>query len=361
MGSLLPTKELIRRWMAFKPVTAQTGQVNATVEDLRQYLKGAGVHTILERLPDGRLALFAATERHKTVDVLLNAHLDVVPAEDSLFTLREEGGMLYGRGVHDCLGNSALAANLLARLNGKASVGAIFSTDEEAGGASTAFMVAKGYAARRLVLVLDGAGNAVTVAQKGILNVRLVARGKACHAAEPWKGQNAIDLLLDGYGKVRGLFSEARAGDEWHTTLAATVIQAGSVHNRVPETAELNLNIRFVTPGEDGAILARLRELSGLEVAGVADCQPVSFSGETPALREFIEFMGRFLGREIAVQRMNGATDARHFVNGNVPIAIIGVPGAGAHAVNESLEADALGRYEEMLVAYLSGGAAPAP
>ncbi len=345
---------LIRRWMALKPVTADVAAVNRVADDLAACLQAHGVNVAVEELA-GRKILYASTRLEKMPDLLLNAHLDVVPAADPMFTLREEGGMLFGRGVHDCIGNAAVIARVLLRLNGAASVGAIFSTDEETGGQTTAEMVRLGYGARKMALVLDGEGGAVTLAQKGILNVRLIARGRACHAAEPWLGDNAVDRLLDGYAKIRDLFAPAHAGDEWHNTLAATILHAGTVRNRVPESAEMTLNIRFIEPGGDRAIMERLRALSGLEIHGETDCQPLEVAPGHPLIRRLAEAMSLRLGREIPFPRMNGATDARHFAALGVPVAILGVPGRHAHADTENLEAAMLPVYEDILAEFAAG------
>ena len=351
--ALLATTELIRRLAAHRPVTAEVARVNAAVTELSAYLAANGVFTAVEEL-DGRLVLYAATSTAKQQEVLLNAHLDMVPAEEATYTVREDNGWLLGRGTHDCLGNAALIANLLIRLNGKARIGAIFSTDEEIGGWTTRFMVKHGYTAGKLVLVLDGPGYAVAVAQKGILCVRLKAHGQACHAAEPWKGTNAIDLLLAGYGKLRERFPPVQAGDEWHDTMAATIIQAGTVSNRIPDTAEMILNIRFTHAADDVRLAEEIRTVSGLEVNATTDCQPLLFSPEQPVLRRLVSFLAKQLGRDIAIQRMNGATDARHFAALGVPVAMIGVPGRDAHGAGEGLDLAGLAAYELVLEAFLA-------
>lgn len=352
-----PTKDLLLELAANRPVTAETARVNATVDQLRQYLAGEGVRTAVEEL-DGRHILYAATVPGKRVDVLLNAHLDVVPAEEEVFQIREENGWLFGRGTHDCLGNSAVVANLLVDLQGKVSLGAIFSTDEEVGGATTKAMVERGYTARRFVLVLDGSGYALAVAQKGILAVRLIAHGRACHAAYAWRGDNAIDRLVDGYAKIRGLFPPIQPPDEWHTSMAATLIQAGTVANRVPDLAEMTLNIRFTEPGEGACLIEQLRVASGLEVQGRVECEPFAFSPDTPALRSLAAFMEKRLARPIRIERMNGATDARHFGGIGVPVGIIGIPGKDAHAHTECLELAGMAAYETMLRDYLNQNSA---
>ena len=96
------SRELLERLVVCRPVSGEVGRVNAAVETLRSYLVERGVHTEVEEL-EGRRILYAATRPGREPRVLLNAHLDVVPAEEDVFSLRESGGWLYGRGTNDCL------------------------------------------------------------------------------------------------------------------------------------------------------------------------------------------------------------------------------------------------------------------
>jgi len=344
--------ELLRRLMACRPVTADPACVNRAVDVLREFLDGEGVSTNIEDL-DGRSILYASTRDERRPDVLLNTHLDVVPAEDEMFQPREKDGFLYGRGTHDCLGNTVTAARALVRAGQGASVGAVFSTDEETGGATTHAMVERGYGAGRLAIVIDGDSYALTNAQKGILTVALRARGKACHAAHPWTGENAIDKLIDGYLRVRELFPEITPPDEWRDSMAATQLRGGTVVNRVPDEAEMTLNIRYTEADGADVIAGKIESASGLEVVRRGQCPPVVFSADTPALQELAACMERRLGRPVEIKRMNGATDARHFVALGVPIAIIGVPGADAHGPEERIDLAGFRPYEDMLVEFL--------
>jgi succinyl-diaminopimelate desuccinylase len=295
--------------------------------------------------------LYAATVDTKTPALLLNAHVDVVPAEDSQFAPFEEDGWLHGRGSGDCLGHAVICAQTVLRSLGKASVGVVFSADEEVGGATTLEMVQRGYGATQTILVVDGASHAIAVAQKGILSVTLAATGKAAHSSAPWLGDNAIDRLIDGYQKVRDLFPPVGAGDEWHDTLAAACIQGGTAHNRIPDHAEMTINIRYTNPDEMEQILRELRDRSGLEVTVLMACPPVVFSEDTPEFRSLETCMGRQLDHPISFVRMNGATDARHFASLGVPVAIIGSPARDIHGNDEAVDIGCLRQYEELLVA----------
>jgi succinyl-diaminopimelate desuccinylase len=344
------TIALLKELIPLHPVSSDISAVNEVTAVLQEYLMAGGAHCQVEEI-DGRQVLFAGTHDTKAPDVLLNAHVDVVPAEARQFTPYEQDGWLHGRGSGDCLGHAVICAQTVLRSLGKRSVGAIFSADEEIGGATTLGMVERGYGASRLVLVVDGASHAIAVAQKGILSVTLTATGKAAHSSAPWLGDNAIDRLIDGYQRIRNLFPEVNQGDEWHNTLAAACINGGTAHNRIPDQAEMTINIRYIDPAGRDAIVGKLREQSGLEVKVLMECPPVVFSEEAPEFRVLGECMRRELDHEIAFVRMNGATDARHFAALGVPVAIIGSPARDIHGDDEAVEIAPLRAYEDLLVA----------
>ncbi len=348
--------EMLELMMEFKPVTADIERVNALTEFTANYLKSHGV-AVEKHSMDGRHCLYASTCAGEQPDVLFNAHLDVVPAEDEMFDLREDDdGWLHGRGTHDCLGNCALLVCLLCRLQEKNStvkVGVAFSTDEETGGETTAFLAGCIPAPRRLVIVADGSGNSVVVAQKGVLTLELVAHGTACHSATPWEGENAIDKLIDGYLKIRELFPKTAPPDEWRKTLAATIVQAGNAHNRVPDQARMTLNVRFTENESATELIEAMRDATAQEVVPKMTCDPVFCDPDDEEVKKLIAHMRDGLNREIAIKRSNGATDARHFTRFNLPIAIIGVNGRDLHGAGEALEKQSLLDYETMLLNYL--------
>jgi acetylornithine deacetylase/succinyl-diaminopimelate desuccinylase-like protein len=111
----------------------------------------------------------------------------------------------------------------------------------------------------------------------------------------------------------------------------------------------MTINIRYTEPGGDVQIAERIRELTGLEVDVQMSCPVVMFDENTPAFRRLRDAMEREFGRDIALLRMNGATDARHFVSVGVPTAIIGIPGRDLHGGDESTEVAALEAYENLL------------
>lgn len=351
--------DLLSSLVRIPSVTNDIPHVNEAVEHVRSYLVAHGVPCVVEDL-DGRHILYASTRPGKVQDYLLNAHLDVVPAPAEMFEPRVDAdGVMRARGCHDCKGNAVAMIKVLCDLLGKASVGAVFSTDEEAGGSTTQAMVRRGYGARRLVLVLDGPAHGLAIAQKGTVSYRIRARGVGGHSSTPWLFDNALDKLLDAYAKLKAAWPKPSADipEHWYDTYAATILRAGTVENRIPDEAELTVNIRYVK--SDGAAHYErfLREVTGLEVTRTRDALsvPVVCDENDPEVAAFREAMRRqWPDRDIFTCRMQGATDARFFVELGVQIAITGVGCNGAHADDEHLPLSDLDEFTTMLGRFLA-------
>ena len=354
MKPKLSTVKLLETMIAFKPVTDDIAAVNRLTIFLADYLAGHGIWTRMERIGK-RNALYAATRRTRSPKIMALAHLDVVPAEPALFTLRKRGDWLIGRGAGDCLGNSAVLAQTLIRLAGKAEIGAIFSTDEETKSATTSTMVKRGYKTNAL-LVLDSGGLTphLVIAQKARLALRLVAHGKAAHGSTPWAGRNAIDRLIDGYSKVRNIFPQATAKNAWLPTLSANIINAGIANNCVPDKAELILDIRLTDTDKPADIIRKIRSLSGLKTEIMEQAPLVTTDPQSPLAKSFIAALQRAFGKKPILRRLNGATEAHYFTKLNIPILITSIPYTGPHSSKEQASAKGMVQFEQFLADFLS-------
>ena len=324
-------------------------RVNEAMAFTRAYLEKRGVPCVVER--DGPRDVLSASTRPGTVpDYLLCVHLDVVPAPDAkMYEPRDADDSLYGRGASDDKGNAVVAVQVLVDLLGKASVGVIFTADEEIGGMTTATLVKRGYAARRFVLVIDSSPYKVTYAQKGTSYITVRAVGKGGHSSQPWKHVNPIDKLVDAYAKFRAGWPEP-TDDHWCDIVSATMLSAGEARNRIPDTAEMTINLRFVSKDGVERVCKALKD-AGLEIANVVTTGvPVSSDPSAPEIQRLLAAMrAKWPERKPSLNRMLAATDARHFVDMGVPIAIIGAEGGGAHAAVEWISLRCLDEYADLL------------
>lgn len=347
--------ELMRKIMTCKAVTANVEAVNQAENTMRAFLEAEGLHCSMENI-DGRTILYASTVPGKMTDVIFNAHLDVVPPSNpDDHILKIDGDILRGRGTEDCIGNAICCAKILCDLLGKASVGAFFAGDEENGGSTTRGMVERGYNARKIGIVMDGGAYKICSAQKGILVLKFVARGRAGHSSAPWLFDNAIDKLIDGYAKFRAAFPvKATAEDRWHDTMAPCIVKGGNANNQIPDYAELTVNIRYTNAEDEDNIIDMAMRTSGLEVSTTRGCKPLYADESNPALLGLKQALQDFFpDKQVGFHHMDGATDARHMGDMGIPIAVLGIPGGGAHSASEWASISGIRQYAECLEKYI--------
>jgi acetylornithine deacetylase len=160
--------------------------------------------------------------------VVLNGHVDVVPADEDRWTsppfeARWDGDELTGRGAADMkagLAGCVFAARRLAEssrhrdLDGRVVVEGVVG--EEAGGVGAAAAALDNpYPFERDAAVMaEPTELSPVVACEGSLMKRLELAGRGAHAATPWRGED----VLDHFDAVREAFAELAAEREARVT-----------------------------------------------------------------------------------------------------------------------------------------------
>ncbi len=356
----METLELTQSLMRFKSTRSRPDELRgcfAFMEDIltrhgvsfRRFEQN-GVPTLLVLRPDGY------------APVLLMSHVDVVDAADGLFEPRVENGRLWGRGSIDDKYAAALSIvlavehmeRLKAAGKGQAELpfGLLISGDEETGGHDGA-RAALGRLRADFAIALDG-GNLrkIVTKEKGIVRLKLVARGRTAHGARPWLGENAIEKLIADVARLKAHF-ELSAPDHWHRTVNFGRIQAGKAINQVPDYAEAFFDVRYTEIDDVEAVVAAIRR----DIAGeleVTEREPLFQAGDSPHLERLARIAGNpELGCE------HGASDARFLSEYGIPGVVWGPDGDNsAHAPDEHLNLDSLHRLYRHLDEFLSGSAA---
>ena len=133
--------------------------------------------------------------------VILNSHMDVVPAPKELFERKIENGTVYGRGACDAKGNVvtillALRALKEAGIRLRGDVTASFVIEEEAGGNGALSFILDGHRADGVV-VLESTDLNVAPANRGAVWFDLGIEGKSTHMGRWREGVNAIEEMMD--------------------------------------------------------------------------------------------------------------------------------------------------------------------
>ena len=215
------------------------------------------------------LIAWAGPEVDVTRDgLIVSGHLDCVPAEahewtSDPFTVREQSGRLYGRGVCDMKGFDAIAINAFAQVAPRATrpLVLMLSYDEEVGSHGIARMAEQldPSALPQEALIGEPTSGKMVPLHKGHLRFTLNSRGKNAHTAFPQDGLNAIEPLAEAAVRLaalrRTLEQEGgpnadRFPEAPFLVLTVALIEGGSAINVVPDTARLGVGVRLL-PGVD--------------------------------------------------------------------------------------------------------------
>ena len=243
---------------ALVDIDSTTGREQEVGGWLSAFLRQRGYRVTEQPVADGRFNVFAQLDAPP--QLVFSTHFDCVPP---FMPSREEGGVVFGRGSCDAKG--ILAAQVMAverlRASGEARVAMLFVAGEERG--SDGARVANIHAPEGVKFLINGepTDNRLGVATRGVLRVRLRARGRAAHSSFPELGDSAIDKLLDALMVLRGVaMPEDPVLGRTHYTVG--LIEGGVAPNVVSPHASAELLFRIV--GESAPVRAALHVVEQL-------------------------------------------------------------------------------------------------
>jgi acetylornithine deacetylase len=229
---------------------------------LAAYLRHLGWTVEEQDVSGGRANVLATLDPPQ---VVLSTHFDCVPP---FFTSRVDDGKLYGRGAGDAKGMLAAQVQAAERLRaaGERRIGLLFVVGEERGsdGAKIANRHPLASTCRYLVNG-EPTDSTMGTAHRGILRVKLIAKGRAAHTSRPDMGESAIDKLIDVLVDLR---AKKLPEDEFlgRTHYTVGLISGGVAPNVVPAHAEAEVMFRLVGPVSGLApVLDALRDRVSIE------------------------------------------------------------------------------------------------
>ncbi|MBK9711094.1 MAG: M20/M25/M40 family metallo-hydrolase [Kouleothrix sp.] len=343
------TGELI----AIPSIAERPDQLRAVIDYAERYaraLPGVRVHRAES---SGKPSLIATLRDTRSPAVMLNAHLDVVPARPEQFSASVRDGRIYGRGSQDMKGSGAVLLRLLkdlAALPQPPDVGFMFVSDEEIGGEHGTGHLARDGWGCGFFLAAEPTDMQVCYAQKGVLWVEASLPGKPAHGSRPWDGQNAIATLRDALVALERRYPTP---DEaaWLTTAVPTIVSGGSAHNRLPEQIVLTLDVRHIPEERPEDVVAALQEcFTGGEVRLVLPpFPPLATDPDDAGVRRLAECAAAVTGQPARLYREHFASDARYYSDRHIPSVCFGPVGAGLHSDEEWVAVDSLVQLYESL------------
>jgi acetylornithine deacetylase len=237
-------------------IDSTTGKEAAAGRWLADKLRALGYQVVEQPVDDDRFYVLAALD---VPDVVLSTHFDCVPP---FFPSSVRDWKLYGRGSCDAKG--ILAAQLATaerlRAAGNTRIGLLFVVGEERGsdGATVANRHSPG---SRFLVNGEPTSSKLASGTRGILRVKLRARGRAGHSSAPEHFESAIEKLVDA---LVGLRRMPWPSNEIFgaTSYSIGLIEGGVAPNVVP--ADASAEVMFRTVGDADDVLRVVKTLEPL-------------------------------------------------------------------------------------------------
>lgn len=306
--------------------------------------------------------------------LLLIGHMDTVFSDGTVAKrpFKVENGIAMGAGVSD------MKAGLLAGLHALAALVAlaeevgmergwpferiafVANPDEEIGSQSSTPHIVELARSTDAAFILECArasGDFVS-SRKGMADLRLTINGRAAHAGvEPEKGRSAI---LAGASIVQGIHD---LNGRWPSVTANVgVFKAGTRPNIVCDQAELQVDIRAISPGPLAAALDAVRDMAAnpsvpdvaIDVEVMHGWAPMEKLERSGRLADHVIALASRLGFETKDVATGGASDANTTSGMGVPsIDGLGPIGGMDHSPEEYLEIDSIVPRTALLAALL--------
>lgn len=345
------TQDLIR----FKTVDSRPDEIQRCVSFVEDYLKNCGAN--YRRIDHNNIPSLIVMPASNFAPIVLMSHLDVVDGADELFVPRVKGAALYGRGSIDDKYAAALSLVLVKehlhqlQAEGKNQndlpFGVLITADEEIGGLSGARKALQEIKSDFCIALDGGSLKKIVVKEKGIIRLKLKAKGKTAHGARPWLGENAIENLIDDYRVLKEYFALS-APDHWQRTLNFSRIKGGSAINQVPDTAQALFDIRYTENDDMEKIFLEIQGRIKGELI-VERKEPLFEGGDSPYLDLLLK-----IAKDTAVGFEHGASDARFLSAYGIKGIVWGADGdMSQHAADEHVGIESVYKLYEFLDAFI--------
>jgi len=275
--------------------------------------------------------LTASVKNTKKPDLLLTAHLDVVEAEKDQFKPAIKNNKIFGRGSSDMKGGAAIAIQLLKEEK-KKNIAIMLTTDEEIGGKEGVGFLSKTWNPK-LVLSVEPSNQNITIKEKGLVHLRIKTKGKAAHGSRPWSGDNAIEKLMLNYHKIKKFFPRPDK-NRWQITMNLGFLKGGEAFNKVPDEAEMGLDIRYTEKEDINKLLKKIRSIKGIKVE-IVQKEPMLNTNEKDPQMQRLRKIARTISKDTDFRKETGASDIRYFARKNIPAADFGPKGKNIHGKGE--------------------------
>lgn len=358
--------ELLKQFVAIPSVTGDKESLKQAVDFVADLIESTPNVTI-ERFESNGIHSFIAYKgknRPAKFDILLNAHVDVVPAaHPGAFDAYEKDGKVYGRGTLDMKGTAlALTQVFIEAVNEVPyALGLQIVSDEEVGGQDGAnYHLAQGVKADFVLIgEYSNTDNTIYNAARGICWIEVGFKGKSAHGGHLWNGDNAVVKAGHFITNLLKIYPTPQK-ETWITTAnVASIATTNQTYNKVPDEATAKIDFRFTQEDpnfKDKASLTNfVKKLHNeAEILSIVTFEPsVHVEDLNPYVVGLKNAAKNITGKESALGSRPAASDGRHFAGHNIDVVEFGLLGQHSHSEGEYVEIESFKRYTETMYEFL--------
>ncbi len=235
-----------------------------TADAIEQFLIGKGVQ--IHRKLNNVWAFNKHFDPEKPT-ILLNSHHDTVKPNPGYtrdpFEAKIEDGKLYGLGSNDaggCLVSLiSVFLHFYERENLKYNFCIAATAEEEISGLNGIELILPELGKLDFAVVGEPTGMQLAIAEKGLMVLDCIARGKAGHAARE-EGENAIYKAMKDIEWFRAYHFPKESELFGPVKMSVTIINAGSQHNVVPAECNFTVDVRVTDAYSNDEVLEIIRQ-----------------------------------------------------------------------------------------------------
>jgi succinyl-diaminopimelate desuccinylase len=351
----------------------------------------------LTHLKGDRVNLCATKNVGAKKTLLINTHLDVVPASDSWtfppFECTVKEGRIFGRGVADSKGGPAALFTVLCAMkeldiSPKYNLNIALTTDEEMGPYSGLCHLADlGKLKADHFLSMDGDSDDITIASNGNVDWQIDVFGRSYHSGSSFMGVNAIEKSIPVMNELMILkekvqmrrskvpasmaISEKTGIKTLMPVLNITLMNAGVKQNIVPDKSTMKGDRRFIPEEKfedvreefDNVMSNIMLKHPEIDLKYTCDeiYAPMLTDMNHPWVNEVQMIASEITGRHVSLAGAQGSLDVAYAVKvTGLPACCFGIgrrTESNAHSDDENIRVDDLVMYTKFLGKLICGNA----
>jgi len=356
--------KFLKKLLRLKTTADHPENLYKAIKMMRDHFHSFNLETAMEQIyvHNDKPSLLLSNNTSLEQDILLVGHLDIAESNDEGFEPYIENDIIYGRGSGDMKGAViSLLKIFVAVLEAKSKlkIALIFTTDEEVGGEDglNYLLNTVGYRAKVAFVPNNGKRiDTICIEEKGVLHFKFLAEGKEAHGSRPWKGKNAIDILLNFYEQLKRFYPDVKNDSHWKKSLNLGKIIGGKAINTVPAKAEMWVDIRFTANDSKEDLIKQIESLAKsyeIETELLVSGDLVKIKEDNLYLLKLMNIMEAYLQKPVHFMKSTIASDARFFAELKIPVLSFRPDCKHIHQIDESVKISAIEDYAAIVYTFI--------